>query len=107
MATLSSPPPTPSAPPPFPLPPNLLDAIANATSPTPALTPSPAATSPSSLPASRSLPATATGRSKAQRWSRDTPPSGKSGGGVSPVSFKEAVLAAIPEAAAVPPRLHR
>ncbi|CAN6272551.1 unnamed protein product [Urochloa humidicola] len=89
MATLSSPPP-----PPLPS----LDATPISTSPTPALTPSPAATSPSSRPASRSTPETATGRGKALRWSQDTPPSGKSGGGGFHLSFKEALLAARPVA---------
>ncbi|CAN6327138.1 unnamed protein product [Urochloa humidicola] len=85
MATLSSPLPSP-------LPPSQPDATTPPTSSTPALTPSPAATSPSPSPASGSLSVAVTGRSKAQRWCRDTPPSGKSGGGVPPFSYKEALL---------------
>lgn len=91
MATLSSPLTRP-----LPLP--HLDASPTSTSPTPALTPSPAATSPSSQPASRSLPESAAGRDKAQRWSRDTQPSGKSGGGQPNFTFKEALLKAFPAA---------
>ncbi|RCV21634.1 hypothetical protein SETIT_4G153600v2 [Setaria italica] len=79
-----------------PTPPTRLDAIVASTSPTPALTPSLAATSPPSLPASRPSPVTASGRSRAQRWGRDTPPTGKSGGGAPSLSFKDALLAAIP-----------
>jgi len=90
MATLSSPLSSP-------LP---LDATPNPTSPMSVLIPSPAATSPSPLPASRYLPATASGRCKAQRWCQDTPPSGKSGDGATPLSFREVLLAAIPAAPA-------
>ena len=90
MATLSSPLSSP-------LP---LDATPNPTSPMSVLIPSPAATSPSPLPASRYLPATVSGRCKAQHWCQDTPPSGKSGDGATPLSFKEVLLAAIPAAPA-------
>ncbi|CAN6272591.1 unnamed protein product [Urochloa humidicola] len=94
MANLSSPP--------HPSPPSSLpshpDTISHPTSPTPALTPSPAATSSPSHPASRPFQDTAVGRNKSQRWSRDTPPSGKSGGGISPLSFKDALLSTFPPA---------
>ncbi|CAO2152189.1 unnamed protein product [Urochloa humidicola] len=101
MAYHSSPP-RPSPPPP---PPSHLDAITLPTSLTPALIPSPAATTPSPQPASRSPQNTAAGRNKSQRWSRDTPPSGKSGGGVSPISFKEALLSKLPAAPTSPSAL--
>jgi hypothetical protein len=94
MATPSSPP-RPSSPP---LLPSHLDAITLPTSLTPALSPSPAATSPSRQPASRFPQGTAAGRSRSQRWSSDTPPSGKSGGGAPPPSFKEVLLSKPPEA---------
>jgi hypothetical protein len=61
-------------------PPPRVDA-SNPTSPTPGLTPSPADTShfsPPALNSSHPPPATVSGRSKTQRWCRDTPPSGKS-----------------------------
>ena len=67
-----------SPPPPPPLP----DVPNPSTSRPPPLTPSPAATFPSSPP----LPAT--GRGKSQRWCRDTPPSGKTGGDAPSPSFK-------------------
>ncbi|CAO2149266.1 unnamed protein product [Urochloa humidicola] len=84
-------------PPPLPILSKRLDATPVSTNPTSALTPSPAATTPSSTPASRPLHALTSGRSKALRWCRDTPPSGKSGGDY-PLSFKEALLAASPVA---------
>ena len=52
----------------------------------PTLTPSPAATLTSSP-----VRGTPSGRSKAQRWDRDTPPTRKSGR-ATPLSFKEALL---------------
>ena len=87
MATVPPPPPPP-----------LLDASNPATSLPPPLTPSSAATTPShpSPPASETSPsATQAGRSKAQRWSRDTLPSSKSGDIAAHPSFKEVLLAAI------------
>ena len=93
MAPLSSPPPPP-----------LLDVgtLPTATSPLPELTPSPVATFPSpSPPASVTPSCAASGRGKSLGWSQETPPSGKSGGGPSPPSFKEVLLGAI--AAAAPP----
>ncbi|XP_039839011.1 CASP-like protein 4U1 [Panicum virgatum] len=89
MATLFS-----SSPPSLPLHPTHLDAIAVSTSPTSTLTPSPATTSASSPTTSRSIPGTMLGRCKAQHWSREMPPSGKSGGGAPSRSFKEVLLAA-------------
>ncbi|CAN6201486.1 unnamed protein product [Urochloa humidicola] len=86
MATLSSPP----------LVPLPLDASPPPTSHTPALTPSPVATQIPSTPASRPSPDPTAGRSKAQRWGQDTPPSGKSGGGAPPTSYKQALLAVSP-----------
>jgi len=83
----ASPPPAPSPTPPLP------DAATPTTSPTPAVTPTPAATSPLCSPGAPS------GRDKALRWSRDTPPSGKSGGGAPLRSFKDVLLAA-PKASA-------
>ncbi|CAN6381339.1 unnamed protein product [Urochloa humidicola] len=98
MATLS-PPPNPSSPPPLPL---HLDATTLPTSPMPVLSPSSAATSSSPHPTSRSLQDTAAGRNRSQRWSRDTPPSGKTGSGAPPLSFKEALLSTPPAALASP-----
>jgi hypothetical protein len=51
----------------------------------PDLTSSPAAIGPLSPSASSSLAVLASGRNKAQSWCRDTPPSGKSGGGPTPL----------------------
>ncbi|KAG2552370.1 hypothetical protein PVAP13_9KG422200 [Panicum virgatum] len=87
------------------LPPSLIPSPAATTSLPPTFTPSPAATSalsPSPVPVAVSATPTSepTGRNKAQRWSRDTPPTGKSGGHPSP-TFKEVLLeGAAPAAAA-------
>ena len=68
-----------------------LPVVTSPTSSPPALTPTPAATSPAPSPS----PDAPSGRSKALRWCHDTPPSGKSGGGVTQPTFKEVLLANI------------
>ncbi|KAG2631088.1 hypothetical protein PVAP13_3KG572150 [Panicum virgatum] len=93
MTTLPPPPP-----PPLPFP----DVTIHPSSPPPSFTPDPAATSPPpTLLTSGTPPCSVTGRRKNLRWCQDTPPSGKSGGGVSPLSFRDVLLAAIPSSAAV------
>ncbi|KAG2617814.1 hypothetical protein PVAP13_3NG258011 [Panicum virgatum] len=87
--------PSTSLPPPF-----ISDPAATPLPPT--LTPSPVAT-PTTSPARNTPFCEPTGRSKAQRWCRDTPPSGKSGG-ASQLSFKEALLHGI-AACTTPPCL--
>ncbi|CAO2189399.1 unnamed protein product [Urochloa humidicola] len=65
------------------------------------LTPSPTATPPPVAPhspaslspaASGTPPCIPIGRGKSQRWCRDTPPTGKSGGGAATPSFKDVLL---------------
>ncbi|CAN6381159.1 unnamed protein product [Urochloa humidicola] len=92
METPSSPP-HPSSPPALPF---NLDATTSPTSLTLVLTPSPAATASSPPPASSLLQDIEAGRNKALRWSRDTPPTGKSGDSSPPPSYKEALLSKIP-----------
>ncbi|PVH34050.1 hypothetical protein PAHAL_8G124900 [Panicum hallii] len=116
MATLSPPQPSPlpdASNPPTSLSPALTP-TPTTNSPPPALTPTPAATVPpcSPTPVSRTPPSGApTGRNKSQRWCRDTPPTGKSGGGDAPQpSFLEALLGGIPArsspaVSATPPRV--